>query len=243
MPDKDTLLVIPAYNEEECLPRVLEGARPYADRMDVLVVDDGSTDGTARVARAGGARCLSLPFNLGIGGALETGFKAAYRAGYRFVVRMDADGQHEAADVPAVLGPVERDEADFVSGSRFGVAGNAAATNAPRRLGIALLSALVSRLAGRAVRDPTSGFAAFNRKALAALLDEVPTDFPEVEGVLYLHRRGLRLQEVPVRFHPRGGGRSSITFWRSLYYMYKVTFALLVLTVREVPGSAARRLP
>ena len=100
MPRKETLLVIPAFNEEASLGGVLEGVRPFADRLDVLVVDDGSTDGTARVARSGGARCLSLPFNLGIGGAMETGFKYAVRAGYRFVARIDADGQHEPADIP-----------------------------------------------------------------------------------------------------------------------------------------------
>jgi glycosyltransferase involved in cell wall biosynthesis len=240
VPRADTLLVIPAFNEAASLPAVLDGAARHADRLDVLVVDDGSADATAQVARARGARVLSLPFNLGIGGALETGFKYAWRQGYAFVVRIDGDGQHEAADLPRVLAPVVGGEVDFASGSRFGAEGPAP-TGLSRRVGIALLSALVSRLVGRPVRDPTSGFLAFNRAVLAAFMDGMPTDFPEVEGRLELHRRGFRLAEVPVRFHPRRGGRSSITFWRSIYYMIKVTFAVLILAVRAFPPGDPRR--
>ena len=238
MRQKDTLLVIPAFNEEENLPAVLAGVRSHARGMDVLVVDDGSADGTSRIARESGARCLSLPFNLGIGGALETGYKFAYRAGYRYVVRMDGDGQHGADAIDTVLAPVKRGGADFVNGSRFLGEDSEPVTSWTRRLGIAVFSWLVSRFTGRRVTDPTSGFRAFNRKVLAAFVEEFPTDFPEVETILYLHRRGLSAIEVPVRFRPRLGGKSSIDFWKSLYYMYKVTFALLILTVREYPKGS-----
>jgi hypothetical protein len=135
---------------------------------------------------------------------------------------------------------VVRGEVDFASGSRFG-AGGEAATGFSRRVGIALLAALATRIAGTPVRDPTSGFLAFNRAVLAAFMDGMPTDFPEVEGRLELHRRGFRLAEVPARFHPRRGGRSSITLPRSIYYMFKVTFAALILAVRAFPPGDPRR--
>lgn len=234
---KDTLLVIPAYNEEQNLARVLSGLEAYRDRMDILVVDDGSADRTAEIAREHGLQTLALPFNIGIGGALETGYKYAFRQGYQFVARLDADGQHEPEDLLKVLVPVKEGRADFVSGSRFLGDNPSRMTSLDRRIGIRILAWLVNRFVQQKVTDPTSGFQAFNHKVLTCFMEEFPTDFPEVESILYLNRRRLRTMEVPARFHQRHKGKSSIDFWRSIYYMYKVTFALLILTVRDYPGG------
>jgi hypothetical protein len=192
-----------------------------------VVVSDGSQDRTAEVAAERGAHVVSLPFNLGIGGAVQTGFKYAHEHGYELVVRCDGDGQHIPAELPKVLEPVLAGEADIAVGSRF-AGGDGYRSSATRRVGIRLLALIVSAIAKQRVTDTTSGFQALNRKALDLFAADYPHDYPEVEGMVMLIKHRLRLREVPVSMREREHGRSSITALRSIYYMAKVLVALFV---------------
>ncbi|HET7572842.1 MAG TPA: glycosyltransferase family 2 protein [Gaiellaceae bacterium] len=220
--------IVPALNEEATLPRVLAELRAFDPGLDVVVVDDGSVDRTAGVAAAHGARVLRLPFNLGIGGAVQTGFRFAFEHGYDLAVRVDGDGQHDPAQLGAVLAPVLRGEADIAVGSRFAAAGDGYRSSRSRRVGIRILAAVVSRMVGQRVTDTTSGFQALNRAGIALFARDYPHDYPEVEATVMVFRHRLRLAEVPVTMRERGGGRSSITALRSIYYMVKVLLALFV---------------
>ena len=171
---------------------------------------------------------LRLPFNLGIGGAVQTGFKFAFEHGYDIAVRVDGDGQHDAAQLAHILEPVLRGEADIVVGSRFAAGEGGYRSSRSRRLGIRILAGVVSRIVGQRVTDTTSGFQALNRKGIALFARDYPHDYPEVEATVMVFRHRLRLQEVPVAMRERGGGRSSITALRSIYYMTKVLLAIFV---------------
>ena len=221
--------IVPALNEEAALPHVLEELRAFDAGLDVVVVDDGSSDRTSAVAAARGARVLRLPFNLGIGGAVQTGFRFAYENGYDLAVRVDGDGQHDPSQLGAVLAPVLRGEADIAVGSRFAAEeGDGYRSSRSRRVGIRILAAVVSRMVGQRVTDTTSGFQALNRRGIELFARDYPHDYPEVEATVMVFRHRLRLVEVPVAMRERGGGRSSITALRSIYYMVKVLLALFV---------------
>ncbi len=206
---------------------MIEGIRAFDASFDVVVIADGSTDRTAEVAAEHGAHVLRLPFNLGIGGAVQTGFRYAWEHGCEIVVRVDGDGQHDPAELGAVLAPVLAGHADVVVGSRF-VGTDGYRSSRARRLGIRVLAWTVSAIVRQRVTDPTSGFQALNRRALALFAADYPHDYPEVEATVMAHRCGLRLVEVPVTMRERGGGRSSITALHSIYYMLKVLLALFV---------------
>ena len=220
--------IVPALNEEHSVPRVIDELRAFDPGLDVVVVDDGSTDGTARVAAAKGARVLRLPFNLGIGGAVQTGFRFAFEHGYDLAVRVDGDGQHDASQLARIIEPVLRDEADIVVGSRFVSAEGGYRSSRSRRVGIRLLAAVVSRIVRQRVTDTTSGFQALNRRGIALFARDYPHDYPEVEATVMVFRNRLRLAEAPVTMRERGGGRSSITAIHSVYYMIKVLLAIFV---------------
>jgi glycosyltransferase involved in cell wall biosynthesis len=234
--------IVPAFDEEQSVGRVIDELRAFDAELDVVVVDDGSHDGTAAVARARGARVLRLPFNLGIGGAVQTGFRYAFEHDYDIAVRVDGDGQHDPSQLPLILGPVLAGEADIAVGSRFAAAGEGYRSSRSRRAGIRLLAWVVSRIVRRRVTDTTSGFQALNRKAIALFARDYPHDYPEVEATVMVFRHRLRAVEVPVSMRERGGGRSSITALRAVYYMVKVLLALFVGLFRRnvVPeeGSA-----
>jgi glycosyltransferase involved in cell wall biosynthesis len=219
--------IVPAYNEEHTIGRVVGELLAYDPGLDVVVVSDGSLDGTVTAAEAAGARVLRLPFNLGIGGAVQTGFKFAWEQGYDLAVRCDGDGQHVPAELPKVVEPVVAGEADIAVGSRF-AGGDGYRSSASRRVGIRLLAAVVSAIARQRVTDTTSGFQALNRRALGLFAADYPHDYPEVEGMVMTIRHQLRLVEVPVQMREREHGRSSITALRSVYYMVKVLVALFV---------------
>jgi hypothetical protein len=221
------IAIVPAYNEEGNIGRVVDELRAFDAGLDVVVVSDGSVDRTAEVAAEHGARVVRLPFNLGIGGAVQTGFRYAWENGYELAVRCDGDGQHDPSELPKVLAPVLADEADIVVGSRFAGTETYRST-VTRRLGIRLLALVVSSIARQRVTDTTSGFQALNRKALALFAADYPHDYPEVEGMVMSIRHQLRLREVPVRMREREHGESSITAMRSIYYMAKVLLALFV---------------
>ena len=234
--------VVPAWNEAGAIGRVVDGIRAFDPELDVVVVDDASTDETAEVARAHGATVLRLPFNVGIGGAVQTGFRYALANGYDRAVRLDGDGQHDPAELPKLLAPIESGEADLVIGSRFVDASGSYRPPFARRMGIRMFARLVSFLGGQRVTDTTSGFIALDRVGIELFAREYPHDYPEVEATLVALRSGLRLAQVQVEMRERESGVSSITFVRSLYYMVKVMLALLVASLRRYPRlEGARR--
>ena len=221
------IAVVPAYNEERNIARVVGELKEYDPDLDVVVVSDGSVDRTGDVAREAGAKVLQLPFNLGIGGAVQTGFRYAWENGYELAVRCDGDGQHIPAELPKVIAPVVAGQADIAIGSRF-VANGGYQSSVTRRVGIRLLALIVSAIARQRVTDATSGFQALNRRALELFAADYPHDYPEVEGMVMTIKHRLRLVEVPVEMREREHGRSSITALRSIYYMVKVLIALFV---------------
>jgi glycosyltransferase involved in cell wall biosynthesis len=227
------IAIVPALNEEAAVGRVIDEIHVYDPELEIVVIDDGSTDRTAQVARAAGAHVLRLPFNLGIGGAVQTGFRYAYENGFELAVRVDGDGQHDPAQLAAVVEPVVRGEADIVVGSRYLAAGEGYRSTASRRVGIRILARIVSLLTGQRITDPTSGFQALNRKAITLFAADYPHDYPEVEALVLLLRHRLRLLEVPIAMRPRAGGRSSIRMLSSAYYMVKVLLALFVGAFRR----------
>jgi glycosyltransferase involved in cell wall biosynthesis len=234
LPSSGTALaVVPAYNEAATIAGVVSSLRRHAPHFDVLVIDDGSTDDTSRLARAAGARVVRAPFNLGIGGAVQTGFVFAHEGAYDLMVQVDGDGQHDPAELGKLLEAMEPG-VDMVCGSRFLVKGEYLAP-VSRRAGIHLFAWLLSRFVGHAVTDPTSGFRLYNRRAIKLFADDYPHDYPEVEAVLMLHHNRLRMREVPVRMFQRGGGTSSISSGKSLYYMVKVLLALFIGLARRRP--------
>jgi glycosyltransferase involved in cell wall biosynthesis len=228
--------VVPAYNEEASIGRVIDEIRGFDPDFEIVVVDDGSVDGTARVAEGRGARVLRLPFNLGIGGAVQTGFRYAYEHDFQLAVRVDGDGQHDASELSALLGPVLAGEADIAVGSRFSSADGYRSSRS-RRLGIRILASVVSALVRQRVTDPTSGFQALNRHAIDLFAADYPHDYPEVEATVLVARHRLRRCEVPAAMRERSSGRSSIGAVHAAYYMAKVLLALFVgLFRRDVPA-------
>jgi len=227
--------IVPALNEEQAIARVIAEIREYDAQLEIVVVDDGSRDRTGEAARSAGARVLRLPFNLGIGGAVQTGFRYARENGFELAVRVDGDGQHDPAQLGAVVEPVLRGEADIAVGSRYlSPGGDGYRSSAPRRLGIRILARVVSLLTRQRITDPTSGFQALNRKAITLFASDYPHDYPEVEALVLLLRHRLRLREVPITMRPRAAGRSSIQTLSSGYYMVKVLLALLVGSFRRI---------
>jgi glycosyltransferase involved in cell wall biosynthesis len=241
IPDR-RIAIVPARNEEGAVGGVVAEIRAFDPGLDVVVLDDGSTDQTAQAAAAAGAFVVRLPFNLGIGAAVQTGFKFALEHGYELAVRLDGDGQHDPAELPKLLGVLDRDEADVVVGSRFVDGSDGHRGPRARRVGIVFFAHLVSALTRQRVTDTTSGFQALNRRGIAIFAADYPHDYPEVEATVMVHKHRLRLVEVPVRMREREHGESSITILRSIYYMLKVTLALLVGMLRTyaLPSEESR---
>ena len=227
--------IVPAWNEAGAIGGVIDEIRGGNDAIEVVVVDDASRDDTAAIAEAHGATVLRLPFNVGIGGAVQTGFRYALENGYERAVRLDGDGQHDASQIPRILAPIEAGEADLVIGSRFVDPESAYRPPLARRIGIRVFARLVSLLGRQRVTDTTSGFLALDRAGIVLFAAEYPHDYPEVEATLVALRSGLRLAQVQVAMRERTTGASSITFVRSLYYIVKVTLALLVASLRRYP--------
>jgi glycosyltransferase involved in cell wall biosynthesis len=232
------LAIIPAYNEQGAIGATIADVREHAPDFDVLVVDDGSTDDTSRVARASGARVLTLPFNLGIGGAVQAGYRFALERDYDVAVQVDGDGQHDARNIHQLLAHMHaHPELGLVTGSRFlsGEEELGYRSSMPRRLGIRFFAWMLSRIVGRQVTDPTSGFRMVRRRGIELFARDYPHDYPEVEAVLLLHFHKLRGAELPVKMRPRTTGVSSINASRSIYYMVKVLLAIVVGLLRARP--------
>jgi glycosyltransferase involved in cell wall biosynthesis len=230
--DLRRVAVVPAFNEENSIGRVIDEIRAFDHGFEVVVVDDGSTDRTAQLAAERGAVVLKLAFNLGIGGAMQTGYRYAFEHGFELAVQIDGDGQHDPRELPAIVKPLLEDEADMVVGSRF-IGPTAYRGTFMRRMGIRLFARIVSVLVRQRVTDTTSGFRALNRRAIRLFAADYPHDYPEVEATLMLVRHRLRLKEVPVTMRARYAGRSSITALRSIYYMVKVLLALFIAIFRR----------
>ena len=230
----DLLVIIPAHNEEESVRMVIGQVRESVPQAGILVVDDGSSDGTAVVATEEGVFVVSLLHNLGIGAAVQTGYIFAVEKGYEVAVRVDGDGQHDPADIPLLVSALLEGEADVVVGSRF-LTEQGLQTSLARRLGIVILARLIALVTGQSVTDPTSGFQSTGPDATRFLAKEYPHDYPEPEGGVLLRQAGFKVKEVPVSMSPRLGGQSSITPVHSLYYMAKVTLAILVGLLRKPP--------
>jgi glycosyltransferase involved in cell wall biosynthesis len=226
------MAIVPAHNEAASIGAVVREILAVDPELEVVVVDDASTDRTSVRAREAGARVLALPFNLGIGGAVQTGFKVARDEGFDLAVRLDGDGQHVASEVPKLLGPLLDGSADIVVGSRF--AGDSEyRPPLARRLGIKLFAGVVSLLTRQRVTDTTSGFQACNRKAICLFAADYPHDYPEVEATVMVFKHRLRLTEVPVTMRERSAGESSIGALASFYYAVKVLLAVLIAITRR----------
>jgi len=221
------MVIMPAHDEEASVASVVAEVRAADPAFQIVVVDDGSADHTAELAERAGAIVLRLPFNLGIGGAVQTGYQYALENGFDIAVQVDGDGQHDPGEISRLLEPILDGRADMVVGTRFAEGGGYRGTRL-RRVGIHIFAAVVSLMVRQRVTDTTSGFRAVNRKAIRLFAHEYPHDYPEVEATVVLSRHGLKMIEVPVQMRIRETGNSSITALRSVYYMIKVLLALFI---------------
>jgi glycosyltransferase involved in cell wall biosynthesis len=226
------LAIVPAYNEENSVPVVIRRLREKAAGTDVLVVDDCSSDGTRDAALRAGADVISLPINLGIGGAVQTGFKQAQRRGYDIAVQVDADGQHDPADISRLVAPIQAGKADVVIGSRY-LEDRGYRTPMARRTGMVIFSWVTSLICRQKITDTTSGFRALGRQALEFFAREYPVDFPDSEALIILHRKGFRIVEIPVTMFPRADGASSTGLIKSIYYPYRSFMGIMAALVRK----------
>ncbi len=224
---KKVLIIIPAYNEADNIAQVVERMREEAPWCDYLVVNDGSTDRTLAICEQENFYHLDLSINMGIGGAVQAGYIYAYKNNYDIAVQMDGDGQHDVAYLDKLLEPILADQADVVIGSRF-LEKEGFQTTASRRMGINILSALIRITTGKRIKDVTSGYRAVNRRFIEIYSKDYPMDYPEPEAIVSAMMHLGRVREVPVQMRAREGGVSSITFKKSVYYMIKVTLAILI---------------
>ncbi len=235
MSSERILVILPALNESRNIARVVNGVRGHLPAADVLVIDDGSFDDTGYEAGGAGAMIVSMPYNVGIGAAVQAGFQFAASRDYDIVIRNDGDGQHAPEANLDLIEKLRAEKVDLVVGSRF--LGDAGDYGTPllRRLGSGILARLLSIITGQRVTDPTSGCAVFNRRAIQLFAQAYPHDYPEPEAIVIAHRSGLRQTEIPVKMIPRRHGNSSITPLRSVYYMIKVILAILINLLRRPP--------
>lgn len=222
-----TLVIIPAYNEEESIEKVIKSIDGLYENVDYLVVNDCSRDGTKNILIDGGYRHVNLPINLGIGGGVQTGYRYATEHGYDIAIQMDGDGQHDPKYIPDLISPIACGEADMVVGSRF-IEKQGFQTSFMRRVGINWIKYVIIMCCGTKMTDTTSGFRACSAKLTKYFSEEYASDYPEPEAIVAATIHGYKVKEVPVIMHERMGGKSSISGLKSAYYMIKVTLALLV---------------
>ena len=229
------LVIVPAYNEQDCIVETVRRIKETG--YDYVVVNDGSKDNTLKLCRENGINVLDLPQNLGIGGAVQAGHKYAQHYGYDIDVQVDGDGQHDPSYIPQLVKMIE-DGVDLAIGSRFVQETDGFQSTWLRRVGITWLSGLLKLLAGKIVTDPTSGFRASGRRAIELFCENYPMDYPEPESIALALQNGLSLSEIPVNMLERQGGSSSIGGFSSVYYMIKVTLAIILVVWG---GSGSRR--
>ena len=231
--NKKILVIVPAFNESGNIKRTVEEILKNASQADILVINDGSSDATAQEAGKAGGMVVSLPFNLGIGAAVQTGFQYAKRHQYDIAVQIDGDGQHDAAYLNKLIEPILLDQADMVVGSRFLEKSGGFKSSFSRRIGINFFVHLINALTGVRINDPTSGFRAFDKKMISLFAEYYPHDFPEPEAIVVAQQAGARIIELPVIMRAREAGSSSIRYFKTLYYMVKVTLAILLHMIRQ----------
>ena len=230
-PDRSLLILIPAYNEEEALAVTVLSVRRVFPEVPILVVDDGSVDSTARIARDAKVELLRLPHHLGLGGAVQVGYRFAFEHGFERVVRVDADGQHIPTEIPKLLEKMSDGDYDMVTGSRF-LEPNGYQIQILRRFGGMVFSLILIPFLGTRLSDPTSGFIAVNRKALEVFSRSFPLEYPEIEALVVLKRKAMRFCEVPAKMRRRQGGRSTIGTWTSISYMMHVLLGVFVNVIK-----------
>jgi hypothetical protein len=221
------LVIVPAYNEEGAVGGVVAEIQATVPDAPVLVIDDCSEDSTIATARAAGADILPLPHHLGLGGAVQAGYKLAFELNFEYVIRLDGDGQHDPRDIPAVLEALRSSGCEMVIGSRY-VIEDSNHTSFVRSVGIRFFRLVLRPILGKPVLDPTSGFVGVNRAALQVFSKSFPLEYPEIEALVVLKRRAFRFMEVPCRVRPRATGRSSITPVKSVYYIVHVLLGVMV---------------
>lgn len=227
---------MPAYNEAATVGSVVSRVRETLPGVEVVVVNDGSSDATREVAEGAGAKVLSLPFNLGIGGAVQTGLKYAHRHGFEVAVEIDADGQHDPMYAQRLVKALTASRADMLIGSRF-VASSTYRSSWLRLIGIRIFSHLIKIVSGARIYDSTSGYRAYSRRALKFLAQQYPADFPEPESIVMLLNAGFTIQEMPMDMNHRQGGESVVgksdLSWRGAYFVLSNAIAILVSGLKE----------
>jgi glycosyltransferase involved in cell wall biosynthesis len=226
-PAESLLIVVPAFNEAASVGQVVNEIHQVVPGAPVVVIDDCSADSTAAQAREAGAKVLSLPHHLGLGGAVQAGYKLAYELGYEYVIRVDGDGQHDPRDVPRIFNALRNSSCQMVIGSRY-LDSNWQHTSFLRGLGVRFFRLVLRPILGKPVHDPTSGFVGVNREALEVFSKSFPLEYPEIEALVVLQRRAFQFQEVPSRMRPRMGGRSTITAVKSIYYILHVLLGVFI---------------
>jgi hypothetical protein len=227
------LIIIPAYNEGKNLSKLFDELRQYCPQYDIVVVNDCSKDNTLEVCKRNFVDVIDLPVNLGIGGAVQAGYKYALQNGYDIAVQVDGDGQHDPAYIDTLIDGLMKGS-DLCIGSRF-LKGDGYQSTISRRIGIKYFCRLIHFFTGQWIKDPTSGFRACNRKALSLFVHDYPRDYPEPESIVNASKHGITISEVPVVMKPRKEGRSSITSLKSVYYMIKVSLAIVIASFYRKP--------
>ncbi len=227
---KKPLIIIPAFNEEKSIKRVVNNIIENYPQYDYVVVSDGSKDNTAKICRDNQYTYLELPINLGIGGAVQAGYKYALKNGYDIAVQIDGDGQHDVSQITKVIAPLQQGDADIVIGSRF-IEKEGFQSSSMRRFGIRFLSILIYLCTGRKILDVTSGYRAVNHKFIQIYAESYSSDYPEPEAIVAAVMHRGRIKEVPVIMKERNSGTSSIHAWKSVYYMIKVTLAIIICRI------------
>ena len=226
------LVIIPAYNEEASIVNTVKDLKEHAPDFDYIVVNDCSKDSTLDVCVKNGINVLKLPVNLGIGGAVQSGYLYALRNGYDVAVQFDGDGQHSAKYLDAMVKLLTEEKADMVIGSRF-ITNEGFQSSVIRRIGIKHFNVLIKLLTGKKITDPTSGMRMVNRDIIKLFSEDYPKDYPEPESVVSIIARGKKVVEIPVIMNERSEGVSSISPMKSVYYMIKVTIAMLIARIRK----------
>jgi len=233
-----TLIAMPAYNEAANIEKTISAVKKAVPDVDIVVIDDGSMDNTGDLAVSAGATVLPLPVNLGYGGALQVGFLYADAHDYDEVVQLDADGQHEPACVADLLAELRKGDVDLVIGSRFMNGGDYTPSKA-RALGMELMRNIIRWTTKQTITDPTSGFQAMNRTAISLYASEVyPTDYPDADVLIMIHRSGLRVREIPVTMYQRDEGQSMHSGLKPIWYMFKMLLSIAVTLLRKPPALA-----
>lgn len=231
------LIIIPAYNESESIQKTVEDIKRYAQEFDYVIINDCSTDSTREICEEGGYNIVNLPVNLGIGGAVQTGYKYGVKYGYDIAVQVDGDGQHDPRFLSEMSEHLLDTGVDMVIGSRF-IEKEGFQSSGARRVGIKYFTFLIRMLTGKTVTDPTSGLRMVNKDVMEMFARDYPKDYPEPESVVAVLRRGKKVKEIPVVMRERNGGVSSISLKKSVYYMIKVSLAILIEKMRPRGGRA-----